>query len=121
MDSQSLLWLSFLSKRQLIAHTRNLAEIFMVTVVSVMLLSAILIVFPLMLIHFGVTAIKQSNQMNIGTPHTHANTADLPAPDTLVRASQEPMQTQEDVLLRASVETPEQHEEQLLRASGEQV
>lgn len=53
-------------------------------------------------------------------PINFANTADLPAPDTLVRASQEPEQAQEAVLLRASVEKQEQHEEQLLRASGEQ-
>ena len=35
-------------------------------------------------------------------PLTRANAADLPAPDCLVRASQEPMQAQEGVLLRAA-------------------
>ena len=49
-------------------------------------------------------------------PFTRANTADLPAPDTLVRASSEPLQTQKGVLLRAAQrqETPP---EQLVRAS----
>lgn len=50
-------------------------------------------------------------------PLTRANTADLPAHDSLVRASQEPMQAQEGVLLRASVGAQDQHEEQLLRAA----
>ena len=36
---------------------------------------------------------------------TRANTADLPAPDSLVRASAEPMQEQQAVLLRAATET----------------
>ncbi len=48
---------------------------------------------------------------------THANTADLPAPDSLVRASSEPLQAQEAVLLRAATEGQERHEDELLRAS----
>ena len=51
-------------------------------------------------------------------PLTRANTANLPAPDSLVRASSEPLQTQEAVLLRAAAgEKQERHEEQLVRAS----
>ncbi len=49
-------------------------------------------------------------------PLTRANAADLPAPDSLVRASSEPMQAQEAVLLRAAAEEQERHEEQLVRA-----
>ena len=52
-------------------------------------------------------------------PITRANTADLPAPDSLVRASSEPLQAQDAVLLRAVEERQEKHEEQLLRAITE--
>ena len=52
------------------------------------------------------------------TPLTRANTADLPAPDILVRASSEQAQAQEAVLLRATTEGQEKHEEQLVRASS---
>ena len=45
--------------------------------------------------------------------------ADVPESDSLVRASQEPLQAQQSVLLRAALETTnEQHEEELLRASA---
>jgi hypothetical protein len=47
----------------------------------------------------------------------YASTADLPAPASLVRASEEPAQEQQAVLLRAA-ETHEQHEEQLVRAAA---
>ena len=50
-------------------------------------------------------------------PLTRANTADLPAPDTLVRASSEPMQAQQAVLLRAAAEGQETPQEEMLRAS----
>ena len=51
-----------------------------------------------------------------GIPLTRANTGGLPAIDSLVRASAEPIQAQETVLLRAATETTERQEEQLLRA-----
>lgn len=38
--------------------------------------------------------------------------------NSLLRASEEPLQAQRAVLLRAAVETQEQHSEQLLRAAG---
>lgn len=51
-------------------------------------------------------------------PLTRANTADLPAPNSLVRASEEPAQAQEGVLLRAAVGAGQaEREGQLLRAS----
>ena len=54
-------------------------------------------------------------------PLTRANARHLPVPDSLVRASQEPLQVQQSVLLRAAMETTEGPEEQWLRASaGEQ-
>lgn len=48
-----------------------------------------------------------------------AKTANIPASESLVRASSEPMQAQQAILLRAASETTETHEEQLLRASVE--
>ena len=62
--------------------------------------------------------IKQAKEIDTGVPLTRANIADLPAPDSLVRASQEPAQAQESVLLRASSgEAQPEQEGQLLRAS----
>ena len=52
-----------------------------------------------------------------GVPLTRANIGHLPAPDSLVRASAEPVQEQQSVLLRAATEGMERHEEQLVRAS----
>lgn len=51
-------------------------------------------------------------------PLTRANAADLPAPDSLVRASAEPMQAQEAVLLRAAAHVIDTPPEQLVRAVG---
>ena len=67
----------------------------------------------------GILSLNQAQLIDPGVPLTRANTADLSATDTLVRASSEPLQTQEGVLLRAAqgVETPP---EQLVRASVRQ-
>lgn len=65
----------------------------------------------------GLEAMQEVNTIDPGVPFTRANTADLPAPDMLVRASAEPIETQATVLLRAAAVEPEKHEEQLLRAS----
>ncbi len=51
---------------------------------------------------------------------TDRSVASLPACDSLVRASEEPVQVQEAVLLRASTAGQEKHEEQLLRAAAEE-
>ncbi len=59
---------------------------------------------------------NRANQINLGVPLTRFNTADLPAPDSLVRASSEPMQAQQAVLLRAAAEGQDRHEEELVRA-----
>lgn len=63
--------------------------------------------------------LKQARQLDPGVPLTRANVADLPANDSLVRASQEPAQAHEGVLLRAaSGETQAGQEGQLLRAAA---
>ena len=50
-------------------------------------------------------------------PLTRANTADLPAPGSLVRASSEPVQAQGTVLLRAAIEGNQTPAVELVRAS----
>lgn len=65
----------------------------------------------------GTAAMKKVNVSKI-IPLTRANVADLPVTDTLVRASQEPMQAQGGVLLRAAVEEMQMGDgRQLLRMS----
>lgn len=80
---------------------------------AVLLLS----VFAYFLLRHSVKWLYQAVKEETVVPLTRANTADLPAPDSLVRASSEPLQAQEGVLLRAAAgETPAGPEEQLLRA-----
>ena len=50
---------------------------------------------------------------------TRAISSDLPASDSLVRASQEPLQAQQCVLLRAAAKTFDMQEAQLLRATAQ--
>ena len=61
--------------------------------------------------------VNVARQLDPGVPLARVNVADLPAPDTLVRASSEPMQAQEAVLLRAATQGQETPSEQLVRAS----
>ena len=69
---------------------------------------------------FQAAAREQARARRIdpGIPLTRANAADLPAPESLVRASEEPTQEQQSVLLRAATEGVERHEEQLVRSSA---
>jgi hypothetical protein len=73
------------------------------------------IVLPLLWVFYRLFV--KASQMEPVVPLTRANTAGLPAPESLVRASQEPAQEQQAVLLRAATQTQERHEEQLLRAA----
>ena len=68
---------------------------------------------------FGYDLLRKATRLDPGVPFTSANTADLPAPESLVRASEELMQAQEAVLLRAAMEGPETPPEQLVRAVNE--
>lgn len=68
----------------------------------------------------GKEMMKQAADMTPGVPLTRANTANLPAPDSLVRASSEPVQAYEAVLLRAASAGMETPPEQLVRASMRQ-
>lgn len=71
------------------------------------------------LLYLGAKIIKEAKETEVGIPLTRANTRDLSAPESLVRASQEPVQAQKSILLRAAMETTEKQEAELLRASGE--
>ena len=60
--------------------------------------------------------------LDLKTLYTAVNTADLPAVDSLVRASEKPEQAQADVLLRAAADVQQIAPEQLLRSTtGEEV
>ena len=63
-------------------------------------------------------ALLASYAIHPGIPLTRANTANLPAPNSLVRASVEPQQAQEAVLLRAAAEGVDTPPEQLVRPAG---
>ncbi len=66
-------------------------------------------------LHIGLRTVKEAKQINIGVLLTRANAADLPAPDSLVRASEEPLQKQRAELLRATTKGEQTPAEQLLR------
>ncbi len=69
-----------------------------------------------------VASVKKTKALGKVVPFTRANTADLPAPDSLVRASEKPVQAQADMLLRAATDVQQAAPEQLLRATtGEEV
>ena len=57
-----------------------------------------------MVFHFfrtqGQRAMKKAKNLDAGVPLTRANTASLPAGESLVRASEEPLHEQQAVLLR---------------------
>ena len=67
---------------------------------------------------WGNANVKRAREIEPGILFTRANTANLPAPDSLVRASSEPVQAQETVLLRAAQNGQGESAEQLLRAAA---
>jgi hypothetical protein len=80
---------------------------------------SIILLLPLIIITYFLgskgnqswTAVRQMQ------PLPHVDAADLSAPESLVRASEEPVREQQAVLLRAATETAERHERQLVRAA----
>lgn len=67
---------------------------------------------------YGKKALKEGKDLDAGIPLTRANTGDLPAVDSLVRASQEPIEGQENFLLRAAQHGQGTPSEQMVRASA---
>ena len=64
-------------------------------------------------------ALLASYAIHPGIPLTRANFSRIPAPESLVRASSEPMQAQESVLLRAAAEEETRPEEMLRAVEGQ--
>ena len=65
-------------------------------------------------------AMREAKAPLDAVPLTRTNIGDLPAPETLVRASQQPPQEQQTELLRAAIQGPDTPPEQLLRATKEE-
>ena len=65
----------------------------------------------------GIRTLKKARHMEHCLPCTRANIAHLPAAESLVRASEQPVLSQQSVLLRPAADTQDKHEEQLLRPS----
>ena len=59
------------------------------------------------LVRYGLKAVREARDIAPVVPLTRANTADLPALDSLVRASHEPAEAQKTVLLRAASQVSE--------------
>ncbi len=80
----------------------------------------LLIPLPAIVIYaLGKTAsvrLRTALTLDTGVPLTRANVGDLPAPASLVRAAEEPVQAQQAILLRPSPPRHERQEEQLVRA-----
>ena len=68
----------------------------------------------------GKRELKEASQRKVGIPLTRANTGSLPAPASLVRASQKPPQAQEGMLLRAATQSEQTPIEELVRPAGSQ-
>jgi len=69
------------------------------------------------LVLLGAAAMKLGRTMDVGVPLTSDNIADLPAEDSLVRASQEPAQEQTPILLRAAISPQSTPPEEMVRVS----
>ena len=91
-----------------------------------MILLLILLIFLLVIVVFCVFVsvviagifITAQRFVQQQKPFMNAHAAKLPASDSLVRASEEPLQAQQSILLRAAIETTEKQEDELLRASA---
>lgn len=71
----------------------------------------------LTLIYLGRKAVGEGKAIDAGIPFTRANTADLPAVDSLVRASDSPPQEDQDVLLRPATQGRQTPPQELVRAA----
>jgi len=65
----------------------------------------------------GIRTFKKARQIDPVLPRTRANIAHLPAAESLVRASEQPILSQQSVLLRPATDAQDRHEEQLLKPS----
>ncbi len=65
----------------------------------------------------GQRQVEKAHQLELVVPLTRKSAEQLPAEESLVRASSEPPDVQEEVLLRAAGSEPYTPPEELLRAS----
>lgn len=92
------------------------------TFIGVAIGAASLVTALMFLIIRAITAgEKKAKELQHIVPITRATIADMPAPDSLVRASEKPEQAQADVLLRAVTDVQQNAPEQLLRSSIETI
>jgi len=68
---------------------------------------------------WGFDSIRYAETIDPGIPLTRKVADTLPVEESLVRASEEPIQEQQAILLRAAVDDQETHSEQLVRPAGE--
>ena len=73
------------------------------------------------ILHLGRRTIREAKEIEAGVPLTRANIGELPVRESLVRASDEPIQELQTVLLRAATSTDTTPVEQLVRAYQEPV
>jgi hypothetical protein len=85
-------------------------------VIAGLLLACLFYMLAALLYDRGTWNWKRANQLEDVELLKHDNVGQLPAEDTLLRASTEPTQAQEKVLLRAATGAEETPPEQLLRA-----
>jgi len=69
---------------------------------------------------WGLASLRHANTIDPGVPLTRQVADTLPAEESLVRASEEPVQEQQAVLLRAATSDRETPSDQLVRPAGEQ-
>jgi hypothetical protein len=91
----------------------NLLFISLLCVLMPMIVIAGVLVFGAI----GVSLVKHSADINNVVPLTRATASDLPAPESLVRASEEPPVAPETILLRPLADNPTSPPEQLVRPS----
>ena len=90
-------------------------------ILTMSLFLGIIISAAVYIYRLGKREIKAARKMDVGVPFTHANTADLPATNVLVRASEKPSEEQASILLRAAAETNATPTDQLLRPVTEKI
>lgn len=71
------------------------------------------------LIRLGRRAVREAREIDAGVPLTRGNIGNLPVRESLVRASNQPVQEQKTVLLRAATSANTTPAEQLVRAFHE--
>lgn len=94
----------------------NSSELF--EIISFLLVAVAVGSVSFALLLFGWSSATEFTQLEPIEPLTPAKADRLPASETLVRASEQPTESQEKVLLRPAMATEEANPEELLRPAG---